>query len=175
MKREDTAGTVSTIISRSGAFPNNGSLSLIVYRASDVNTDSIDPAYYERRYAKNGWGGGWRNGVYDYHHYHSTAHEALSCYRGSAKIQFGGDGGPIHKLKPGWAVVIPAGVAHKRIEASGDFAVTAAYPAGQTPDMCYGGEGKSAERAINELPLPSTDPIFGNEGPLTRKWHDVLA
>jgi len=35
------------------------------------------PASIETTLRANGWGNGWRNGVYSYHHYHSTAHEVL--------------------------------------------------------------------------------------------------
>jgi uncharacterized protein YjlB len=69
-------------------------------------------------------------------------------------------------------VVIPAGVAHKRLRSTPDFAVVGAYPAGQHPDMCYGkaGELPEAMARVASVPLPETDPVFGPDGPLRQHW-----
>jgi uncharacterized protein YjlB len=117
--------------------------------------------------------GTWRNGIYSYHHYHSTAHEVLGCYRGSAKVQFGGESGIVEELSAGDVVIIPAGVGHKNLGASADFAVVGAYPRGQDYDMNYGkpGERPRADENIARVPLPETDPIFGKDGPLLRHWR----
>jgi len=45
-----------------GAIPNNETLPLIVYRAA--LPPSTDPAgAFEALFARNGWSGGWRNGI----------------------------------------------------------------------------------------------------------------
>jgi uncharacterized protein YjlB len=69
-------------------------------------------------------------------------------------------------------VVIPAGVAHKRLQSSPDFGVVGAYPQGQMWDMCYGREGERPEtdRNIAGVPDPERDPIFGAHGPLCEIW-----
>lgn len=55
--------------------PNNPELSVVVYRdAISPDEGSLADAF-ESRYRDNGWGGIWRWGVYDFHHYHSNAHE----------------------------------------------------------------------------------------------------
>lgn len=114
------------------------------------------PEWFEDRFAENGWSGAWRNGVYDYHHYHATTHEVLGCYAGRARIQLGGPKGAVHDIAAGDVVVIPAGVAHRRVEASDDFAVVGAYPDGVTPDM-QEGEGDPSIA----LALPERDPALG--------------
>ena len=91
----------------------------------------------EEMFDKNRWPSSWRNGIFGFHHYHSTAHEVLGVYGGAAKVQLGGEGGIICDLKIGDVVVIPAGVSHKKLSSTGDFRVVGAYPAGQSPDMCY--------------------------------------
>jgi uncharacterized protein YjlB len=72
----------------------------------------------------------------------------------------------------GDVVVIPAGVGHKRLVASSDFAVVGAYPDGQRPDMNVGepGERPRVDQTIAGLALPLNDPVFGPEGPLFDHW-----
>ena len=42
----------------------------------------------------------WRNGVFDYLHYHATVHEALGVARGHARVRFGGDNGKEFEIEP---------------------------------------------------------------------------
>ena len=44
----------------------------------------------EQRFAENDWTGSWRAGVYPFPHYHSTSHEALGVFSGSATLRLGG-------------------------------------------------------------------------------------
>lgn len=121
-----------------GTFPNNALLPLLVYR-NVFHLSSGDTAKtVEEILESNGWTHAWRDGVYDYHHYHSTAHEVLCVIRGSARIQFGGPSGISLLLEQGDAVIIPAGVAHKNIGDNTDFECIGAYPDGQQYDMNYG-------------------------------------
>ena len=115
-----------------------------------------DPEWFENRFAANGWTGAWRNGVYGYHHYHATTHEVLGCHAGTARVQLGGPDGAVHEIAAGDVVVIPAGVAHRRVDASDDFAVVGAYPDGVTPDLQEGGGDPSIA-----LDRPDRDPVLG--------------
>lgn len=147
-----------------GAFPNNPRLPLLLYTGALLPFGLGPAGEVEARFNANGWPAAWRNGIYARHHYHSEAHEALGVYRGWAKVQFGGPTGPIIELKAGDAAFLPAGTAHRRIEASPDFAVVGAYPPGQQPDMCYGrpGERPGAEERIARVPVPDKDPVLGS-------------
>ena len=51
---------------------------------SDVDLDERhDPAaVIEDLFGANGWRGTWRDGIYDYAHYHSRIHEVLGIARG---------------------------------------------------------------------------------------------
>jgi uncharacterized protein YjlB len=156
-----------------GTYPNNERLPLLVYRAA-VELPHYDPARtFEAMFRENQWSGSWRNGVYRVHHYHSTAHEVLGVYGGSARVQFGGPGGPELGVQAGDVVVIPAGVAHCNKGSSPDFAVVGAYPRGQSWDMNYGRarERPDADRAIARVPLPEWDPVKGSGGPLLELWR----
>lgn len=155
-----------------GTYPNNERLPVLVFRAA-IDISSDDPAEaVEAMFRRNGWGGAWRNGIYAYHHYHSTAHEVLGVARGTARVQLGGDDGPLFDVEAGDALVIPAGVAHKNLGSSIDFLVVGAYPEGQSFDMNYGkpGERPQADRNIEQTPLPEADPVYGKEGPLRKRW-----
>ena len=68
-----------------GGIPNSR-LALLVYRQALP----ADPAAMETRFAAHDWSGGWRNGIYPFHHFHSTAHEVLEIAHGSAEVMFGG-------------------------------------------------------------------------------------
>lgn len=155
-------------IQPAGSFPNNPRLPLLVYPQAVQGGASA----FEALFTQQGWGNNWRNGIFDIHHYHATAHEFIGVYEGAAKIQFGGPKGPVVSVKAGDAVVIPAGVAHKRVAAEGGFRVVGAYPAGQSPDMMYGrkGERPEADKTIARVALPKSDPLHGAEGPLLKHW-----
>ena len=74
-----------------GAIPNNPELPLLVYRQA-VDLPDGDPAtVFEALFTANGWPAAWRNGIHPFHHFHSTAHEALGVYRGTATARFGGE------------------------------------------------------------------------------------
>jgi uncharacterized protein YjlB len=161
---------VSILLADDGTFPNNRRPLLLYPGAVPA-----EPAAIEDLFERNGWPPAWRNGVYAYHHYHSTAHEALGIYSGSATIQFGGPQGVRRRVQAGDVAVIPAGVAHCCLEASADFRLVGAYPRGQRPDMCYGkpGERPEADRRIAALSDPEQDPVQGAGGTLCRLWRGV--
>jgi uncharacterized protein YjlB len=152
-----------------GKIPNHPTLSLVVYKDVIQGGASACRAMYQR----NQWDGIWLNGVYRFHHYHSTAHEVLGCVSGRAKVQFGGEDGEILEVVEGDVVVIPAGVGHYNTgDQSNDFQIMGAYPMGQTWDLC---RGESGERPrvldnISNVPLPKTDPVQGIDGILLDVW-----
>ena len=160
------------LLSDDGTFPNNGKLPLVVMLGVFRFGEKGDPAFIEKTFSRNRWGGGWRNGLYPVHHYHSTAHEVLGIYSGSVRVQFGGEEGPLLVASVGDVVVVPAGVAHKNIWSSHDFRVAGAYPAGTTWDMNYGKEGERpvADANIASVPYPTTDPVYGKDGLLIHNW-----
>lgn len=171
----DAPAVDSVHIDKMGTFPNNPRLPVLVYRSVFSGRSSSGSAVFERAIRENGWGGIWRNGIYSYHHYHSTAHEVLGVARGSAEVQLGGDRGPGFTFEAGDAVVLPAGVAHKNLGSSSDFLVVGAYPAGQQWDMNYGREEElaQAEHNILQVDLPKRDPLYGTDGLLLEEWLEA--
>jgi uncharacterized protein YjlB len=167
-----TPQVTAHLLKDDGVIPNNDKLPLLVYQAALKLPDDDPGAICEAIFAANRWGGFWRNGIYPYHHYHSTAHEVLGICRGKARVQFGGEKGVILSVNRGDVVVIPAGVAHKNLAASPDLLVVGAYPPGQRWDLCYGkaGERPQALQNIVGVALPPTDPVYGTQGPLIDHW-----
>jgi uncharacterized protein YjlB len=155
-----------------GPFPNNRRLPLLVMKNAVALSGSDPAACFEILFKRHRWENGWRNGIFAYHHFHSTAHEVLGIYAGGAEVQFGGPEGPTLAVSAGDAVVIPAGVAHKRQSASSDFRVVGSYPRGQSPDMNIGRpeERPGVYRNIDRTSIPDQDPIFGIDGPLIMHW-----
>lgn len=158
------------LLTDDGTFPNNGALPLLVYPGA-FGGEGGDPDAIEARFAANGWPPAWRFGVFDFHHYHSTAHEVLGVFAGSARLLVGGPEGIEVAAAAGDAIVIPAGVAHKCLASRG-FRVVGAYPQGQDFDMNRGepDERPAADRHIAAVPLPRADPVFGTDGPLFAAW-----
>ena len=157
-----------------GPIPNNPRLPLLIYRGV-LSLPADDPAAVcERVFAYWNWRGSWRNGIYPFHHYHSTSHEVLGISAGHANVRLGGEGGGGIEavLAAGDVVVIPAGVGHCNLGASGDFGVVGAYPDGHTWDLLRGrpGERPQADENIRRLPLPTNDPLYGPDGPLRQLW-----
>ena len=154
-----------------GAIPNN-TLPLLLYReAFAANTKDL-ASVIEQRFAENDWTGSWRAGIYPFPHYHSTSHEVLGVFSGSATLRLGGAQGTTVKVHPGDVIVIPAGVGHQNLGSSADFGVVGAYPGGRQWDLLRGlpGERPQADRNIAAVPLPDNDPLYGSDGPLKRIW-----
>ena len=80
-----------------GLVPNN-SLPFLVYKGVVALDRSEPEASIEELFGANGWGAMWRNGVYDFLHYHATVHEVLGIARGSARVRFGGDKGKVLEI-----------------------------------------------------------------------------
>lgn len=165
-----TSEVVAHLLQADGEIPNNPRLPLLVYPDA-VRLPAHDPACaFEQLFSTNDWVGCWRNGIFPFHHYHSTAHEVLGIYSGSAVAQLGGERGVTLTLNPGDVVIIPAGVGHKKLSASGALGVVGAYPRGQQPDLCRADGGSGAGSRVARVPVPARDPVHGADGPMCRRW-----
>jgi uncharacterized protein YjlB len=173
MSDSGKAATYSFMFSDDGAIPNNPSLPLLFYPHAFDLEHAVNPAArIEAVIRSNGWGRLWRNGIYPFPHYHPRVHEALVVARGNVSVRFGGENGEVFDIKPGDAVVLPAGTGHQCMEASNDLVVVGAYPSEGTYDLCVGTRAEY-ERALVKIPgvrRPDTDPFFGRNGPLIREW-----
>src|ERR1700688_1840746 len=155
-----------------GLVPNNPMPFLVYKGAIDVADDHPEKTI-EGLFGANGWGDMWRNGVYDYPHYHATVHEALGIARGHARVRFGGDRGQEIEVKAGDVAILPAGTGHQCLSASKDFSVVGAYPPGAKMQVTRPTPENHA-KALKTIPLvelPKSDPVLGADGPLVRLWR----
>ncbi|MCJ8009303.1 cupin domain-containing protein [Lederbergia wuyishanensis] len=151
-----------------GEIPNNPELPVIVYE--QIFKDN--PEDIESTFNRHEWTGSWSGGVYDYHHYHSNTHEVLGVKNGEATILVGGEKGERLQVKMGDVIVLPVGTGHKKIESSDDFQAVGAYPNGTNPNLRRRDiKSRTQDLAeIKNVPIPNTDPVFGDTGPLLDKW-----
>ncbi len=158
-------------LSRNGWMPNNERLPVLHYRRAFSGPDVAGAM--EETFGRNGWPAQWRNGVYRFHHYHSTAHEVLGFAAGSAQLILGGEGGLRTTVAAGDVLVLPAGTGHYLAEAEPDFLVVGAYPFGQTWDICRSAPDDTTLLRMRTLPFPQSDPLTGRGGELVHAWPSL--
>lgn len=153
-----------------GATPNSR-LPVLLYRLQpDPSVDLA--AGFEALFAAHQWTPLWRDGIFDYHHFHPNAHEALAVVSGHARVTLGGAAGQTLSVKVGDVLVLPAGTGHRCIQRSDDFLVVGAYPRGQEdydiqrPDRAA---HQQALARIAAVPEPAQNPVTG--APM-RLWHN---
>jgi len=155
-------------------FPNSN-LPVLVYKgALNLPRQKNRAAgIIQQIFLRNGWSNSWRNGIYEFHHYHSNTHECMAVAMGSANVILGGPGGRKVVLEAGDVIILPAGTGHKRTIASEDFLCVGAYPQGKDYDTNRGTaeELEKAKRNIEALSIPAKDPVFGKEGFIRSFWR----
>ena len=156
-----------------GQIPNS-KYPLILYKKAFAERGNSGAGWLERQFASNNWTNSWRNGIYSFHHYHSTSHEVLGIYSGKAMVHLGGESGEKVKVEAGDVIIIPAGVGHKNLE-SEQLGVVGAYPDGRNWDLMKGkpGERPQADKNIAALPIPMADPLLGKAEGLVKVWKEI--
>jgi uncharacterized protein YjlB len=140
-------------------IPNHPRFPVLVYRG----VAGIEDAEAARGLlGRHGWGGSWVDGVFDFHHFHSNAHEVLAVVAGRARLEVGGPQGDAFTVSAGDVLVLPAGTGHRRASASGGFTVVGAYPRGQEDYDLLREADDAARSRIAALPAPPEDPVGGD-------------
>ena len=169
----DDVEPLSFVFEDDGLVPNNPMPFLFYKGAIDVDNEHPEKTI-EGLFGANGWGEMWRNGVYDYLHYHATVHEVLGVARGHARVRFGGDAGKEIEIAAGDVAILPAGIGHQCLSASESFCVIGAYPPGAKMQITRPTLENHA-KALKTIPAvkrPRTDPVRGADGPLVRLWNE---
>ncbi len=164
------------LLAEHGWAPNNPKLPVILYRRA-LKAVSLEEtaARFEECFQQHGWPPQWRDGIYDYHHYHSTAHEVLGVAAGTAALVIGGPHGRELEVTAGDALLLPAGTGHCAMKSSDDFLVVGAYPAGQQWDIRREAPTQEDRERMANLAFPSADPVRGLDGPLSHHWISSAA
>jgi len=146
------------LLAPNGAMPNSRHAVLLYRGLLRGERELADKL--EALVRQHGWEPQWRNGVYPFHHYHSTAHEVLAFSRGEARLLLGGEP-PIGReivVRAGDVALLPCGTGHCRVSASADFAVSGAYALGQSWDVLREAPDAEVLRRMKDLPYPKLDP-----------------
>ncbi len=148
-----------------GLVPNNA-MPLLVYKRALELDNRAPEATIEKLFHANGWGAMWRNGVYDYLHYHATVHEVLGVARGNALVRFGGDGGTEIAIAAGDVAILPAGTGHQCLSASPDFSIVGRLSARTAGRDHAADAGKPSEGAADD----SAGEAASERSGAWRKW-----
>jgi uncharacterized protein YjlB len=167
----DDIEPLTFVFADDGLVPNNP-MPFLVYKAAVDVANAHPEKTIEGLFGAHGWGEMWRNGVYDFLHYHATVHEALGVARGHARVRFGGDQGREFDIAAGDVAILPAGTGHQCISSSADFCVVGAYPPGPPMDLVRPTKEAHAKalKTIPQVKVPMTDPVRGADGPLVELW-----
>lgn len=156
-------------------FPNNP-LPVLFYEhvlEGALETPNFTAQDVRNLFEQNSYTNSWVNGIFERHHFHSTAHEVLACTKGEVQVQLGGPNGEIVTLLQGDVVLLPAGASHKRIEATEGFEIVGAYPQNDPVFDYQYGDASDYDRikeAIQKVNKPLTDPVTGSPGAVNEFW-----
>jgi uncharacterized protein YjlB len=153
---EPTEPETHTFADDGAGFPNSR-LPVLVYHEAAPTLELFH---------RNGWRGGWTDGIFPFHHFHSNTHEVLGIVAGSATVILGGPQGRRFDVRPGDVLVLPAGTSHCNVGSSPDLVVIGAYPDGMPWDIRRGDPAERDEALANiaAVPPPRTDPVTGAHG-----------
>jgi len=165
---QTTAAPEQLHLKPNGWMPNSP-LPVLLYRNALPASGDLATAM-ERLFTTNLWPPQWRNGVYAFHHYHSTAHEVLGFAAGHAELILGGEGNESLTVHAGDILVLPTGTGHCRISASDDFLVIGAYPTGEHWDICRSVATPEMMKRMRSVRFPASDPLTGAAGALPKLW-----
>ncbi len=161
------------VLKKNKNFPNSKQPVLIYRNGLHLPDQKNKSAVIAQKlFNSNGWSNSWKNGIYDFHHYHSNVHECMAVCMGWANVILGGPNGKRIKLKKGDIIILPAGISHKCTKMSEDFLCVGAYPEGKDYDINTGTpkEYKKAIKNISGISVPKHDPLFGKQGFLKTYW-----
>ncbi|MDB5222661.1 MAG: cupin protein [Chitinophagaceae bacterium] len=162
---------IKQLLKDDGQFPNSN-LPVLIYKAALTLPEEHAATIIEDIFKKNNWTNSWRNGIYDYHHYHSITHEVLGVYEGNTTVELGGAKGITLLIEKGDVIIIPAGVAHRNVTPESNFKCVGAYPGGSDYDIKKGepGDRPEADKNIKKVPLPENDPVYNTNSSLKNNW-----
>jgi len=163
-----TLTIITFYFNNDGVIPNN-TLPVLMYKNGLNDTVQAD---LESTFKKNGWTNNWKDIILPYDHFHSNTHEVLGLIKGKARLMMGGKNGQEVIVERGDVIIIPAGVGHYSLDNSIEYQFVGGYPNGANWDIKVSLKENEATimEEIANIPIPNTDPIFGENGPIVDYW-----
>ena len=163
-----TLTIITFYFNNDGVIPNN-TLPVLMYKNGLNDTVHAD---LESTFKKNGWKNNWKDIILPYDHFHSNKHEVLGLIKGKARLMMGGKNGQEVIVERGDVIIIPAGVGHYSLDNSIEYQFVGGYPNGANWDIKVSLKENEATimEEIANIPIPNTDPIFGENGPIVDYW-----
>jgi len=168
------------LLQPNGWMPNNPHLPVLLYRNAFPHAAAEQTATaMEQAFTANGWPPQWRDGIYTFHHFHSTAHEILGIAAGEVRVTLGGprsgagseQTGHDLTLHAGDVVALPTGTGHCKLSSTPDLLVIGAYPPGQHWDICRSAPTPDTLEHMRRVAFPASDPVHGPSGLLPNLWR----
>ena len=166
------AKPLTFVFADDGLIPNNPMPFLVYKGAVDVDNDHPEKTI-EGLFGANGWGAMWRNGVYDFAHYHATVHEVLGIARGHARVRFGGDTGEVLEIAAGDVAILPAGTGSPMHLLKPRFFRGRRLPAGTTDGPGAAEQGGACDGVADDRESGGAEDstaVLGADGPLVKLW-----
>ena len=163
-------------LKESKPYPNN-KLPALYYEnvLESILGESYSGQDVMRLLQQNGYTNTWSNGILNQHHFHSIAHEALACTLGELRVQLGGEDEIILTVRKGDVLLLPAGTAHKKLEATEEHEIIGGYPLNQPDyDFQYGdaSDYEAIKEKVAQVELPHTDPITDFPALIKQYWSN---
>lgn len=128
-------------LSSDGHSPNSLPHGLPALLWKEGASEFLSSAKINARLQERGWSPQWTFPMFKESHYHSTTHELLTIFRGSATLLLGGTDDDVDKSQDGEAharievqkgdvLLLPAGYAHRAIADRDGFCMIGSYPVG---------------------------------------------
>jgi hypothetical protein len=149
-------------------------MALVIYRSPVNLRDDLDPAaIFEDLFASKSWKDSWRDGVYDFLHFHTNRHELLGIARGAVQVEFGGAKGKRLRLRAGdgCSFCRDGPSAHRRQRRPpGCRRLSTKFRRLRRAEAFRYGPSKGG-RGRRPRARPKSDPVDGGKGPLLVHWR----
>ncbi len=158
-----------------GSVPNNPPAVCALSPRDRILIGSPDPEDVIENGSAQRWRDMWRNGIFPYVHYHFDDPRGMGIARGPRQGPLRRQQGPGARSQHGVRLrELPAGTGHQCLSASpesdGDrhlFRRTAS-----TISAAAARANMPRRWKPSRVPLPDSDPVFRQAGPLLRLWHN---
>ena len=168
----DQTRPLTFVFDDDGLVPNN-ILPLVIYKRA-IELAGGDPARaIDELFRANGWDQRWRDGIFDYQHYHATCTRRSASRAATRWCCSAASTARRSSSTPATSRSCPPAPA----TSASSPAMISAWSAPTRPAKPWRSLARprrTYRRAMETIPLvlpPPSDPVFGQDGPLLRLWR----